>query len=100
MGPIKSDNNKWLIPLTMNTLSSFNCTYMALDGGTHALHGSNSPPPPPPPSLASPHLNLRDLVFNFIKIIVFAPLSFFLLRIFFSWTKSFIDIDLCVRPFV
>jgi hypothetical protein len=56
--------------------------------------GRPARPRPPPPSLASPHLNLRDLVFNFIKIIVFEALSFFLLRIFFSRTKSFIDIDL------
>jgi hypothetical protein len=32
-------------------------------------------------------------VFNFIKKIALAALSFFLLRIFFSRTKSFIDID-------
>jgi hypothetical protein len=47
--------------------------------------------PPPPPSV-SPHLNLRGLVFNF-KFKVSVALSFFLLRIFFSRTKSFIDID-------
>jgi hypothetical protein len=33
-------------------------------------------------------------VFNFIKKIALAALSFFLLRIFFSRTKSFIDIDM------
>ncbi len=49
--------------------------------------------PGPPPPLASPHLNLRGLVFNFIKKIALAALSFFLLRIFFSRTMSFIDID-------
>ncbi len=38
--------------------------------------------PAPPPS-ASPHLNLRGLVFNF-KFKVSVALSFFLLRIFFS----------------
>jgi len=32
-------------------------------------------------------------VFNFIKKIALAALSFFLLRIFFSRTKSFIDIE-------
>ncbi len=32
-------------------------------------------------------------MFNFIKKIALAALSFFLLRIFFSRTKSFIDID-------
>ena len=52
-----------------------------LGGGTHALHGSTSPPSPPPPS-ASPHLNLRGLVFNF-KFKVSVALSFFLLRIFY-----------------
>ena len=68
--------------------------YHVLGGGTHALHGTTSPPPPaPPPPSASPHLNLRGLVFNFIKKIALAALSFFLLRIFFSRTKSFIDID-------
>ena len=51
------------------------------------------PPPAPPPPLASLHLNLRGLVFNFIKKIALGALSYFLLRIFFSWTKSFIDID-------
>ncbi len=73
--------------------------YILLGGGTHALHGSTSPllpptstPAPPPPS-ASPHLNLKGLVFNFIKKIALAALSFFLLRIFFSRTKSFMDID-------
>jgi hypothetical protein len=54
------------------------------------LHGSTSPPPPLPS--ASPHLNFRGLVFNF-KFKVSVALSFFLLRIFFSRTKSFIDIE-------
>ncbi len=50
------------------------------------------PPPPPtrPPPWAHFLINLRGLVI--IKKMVFAALSFFLLRIFF-WTKSFIDID-------
>jgi hypothetical protein len=60
--------------------------YYVLGGGTHALHGSTSPPPPPPPS-ASPHLNLRGLVFNF-KFKVSVALSFFCCGFFF-WDKVF-----------
>jgi hypothetical protein len=59
------------------------------------LGWGTSPPSPGTPALspASPHLNLTGLVFNFIKKIDLAALSFFLLRIFFSRTKSFIDIE-------
>jgi hypothetical protein len=63
--------------------------YILLGGATHALHGSTSPPPLP--RSASPPLNLRGLVFNFKT--NFCCSFFFLLRIFFSRTKSFIDID-------
>jgi hypothetical protein len=50
--------------------------------------------PPTPPS-ASPHLNLRGLVFNFILIKVKKFLLLFLLSVadFLARTKSFIDID-------
>ncbi len=41
--------------------------------------GQPARPPGPPPPLASLHLNLRGLVFNFIKKIALAALSFFLL---------------------
>ncbi len=48
-------------------------------------------PPPSPPS-ASPHLNLRGLVFNFTNK-KFLLLFLFSVADFFSRTKSFIDID-------
>ncbi len=53
--------------------------------------GQPASPPPPPPS-ASPHLNLRFLVFNFINK-KFLLLFLFSVADFFSRTKSFININ-------
>ncbi len=71
--------------------------YTILGGGTHALHGFASPPPPPPPS-ASPYLNFRGLVLNFINK-KFLLLFLFSVADFFSRTKSFIDIDKGLKNF-
>ncbi len=54
------------------------------------------PGPPPPP--ASPHFNLRGLVFNFINN-KFLPLFLFFCCGFFSVTKTFIDIDKRLESF-
>ncbi len=58
------------------------------------MHGSASPPPPrpPPPPSASPHLNLRGLVFNFFKKSFCGSFSFSVAD-FLSRTKSFKDIE-------
>jgi hypothetical protein len=52
--------------------------------------------PPPPHQPAPIFINLRGLVFNFAKK-SFCGSFFFLLRIFFSRTKTFIDIDLKIN---
>jgi hypothetical protein len=47
----------------------------------------------PPFPVSQPTFKFKRFSVQFHKKIALAALSFFLLRIFFSWTKSFIDID-------
>jgi hypothetical protein len=62
--------------------------YYKLGGGTRALHVSAPLPHQPAPIL----INLRGLVFNFVKK-KFLRLSLFVVADFFSRTKTFIDIE-------
>jgi hypothetical protein len=60
--------------------------------------GRPAPPPRPPSLVSQPAFKFKRFGVQFHEKIALAALSFFMLRIFFSRTKSFIDIDDYNKP--